>query len=110
MFRKIPIRALAVALGPFFLCAAASAGQRLYYQTSEHLEVLYYSPAHEYLVAHLIRAYENALHFERSLFRFTPSQRVTVLLEDFEDYGHGGAGAVPDNFINIGIAPLSYTY
>jgi hypothetical protein len=72
--------------------------------------VLYYSPAHEYLVTHLIRAYENALNFERNLFHFTPSRRVSVLLEDFGDYGHGAAGTVPVNFINIGIAPFSYTY
>ncbi|MBV9611870.1 MAG: hypothetical protein JO091_05330, partial [Acidobacteriaceae bacterium] len=75
-----------------------------------HLDVLYYSPAHEYLVQHLIRSYENALRFEQSLFHYTPSDKLTVLLEDFADYGHGGAGTVPSNFIDIGIAPFSYTY
>lgn len=83
---------------------------RLFIQSSAHLEVLYYSPAHEYLVQHLIRSYENALRFENSLFHYTPSEKLTVLLEDFADYGHGGAGTVPSNFIDIGIAPFSYTY
>jgi hypothetical protein len=72
--------------------------------------VLYYSPAHEYLVTHLIRSYENALRFEKGLFHYTPSEKVTVLIEDFGDYGHGAAASVPSNFISIGIAPLSYTY
>jgi len=79
-------------------------------QSSAHLEVLYYTPAHEYLVQHLIRSYENALRFENNLFHYTPSRKLTVLLEDFADYGHGGAGTVPANFIDIGIAPFSYTY
>ncbi len=83
---------------------------KLFIQSSEHIEVLYYSPAHEYLVTHLIRAYENALTFERNQFHFTPSRKVTVLIEDFGDYGHGAAGTVPTNFIDVGIAPFSYTY
>ena len=33
-----------------------------------------------------------------------------MLLEDFGDYGHGAAGTVPSNFIDVGIAPFSYTY
>jgi len=74
------------------------------------MEVLYYSPAHEYLVTHLIRSYENALNFERNLFHFTPSRKVTVLLDDFADFGHGAAGTVPSNFIDVCIAPFSYTY
>ena len=90
--------------------AVAAGRPRLFIQSSEHIEVLYYSPAHEYLVTHLIRAYENALNFERNLFHFTPSRRVSVLLEDFGDYGHGAAGTVPVNFISVGIAPFSYTY
>jgi hypothetical protein len=87
-----------------------AAPNRLYIQATDHIEVLYYSPSHEYLVTHLIRSYENALRFEKSLFHYTPSQKVTVLIEDFGDYGHGAAASVPSNFISIGIAPLSYTY
>ncbi len=83
---------------------------KLFIQSSEHIEVLYYSANHEYLVTHLIRAYENALNFERGQFHFTPSRKVSVLIDDFGDYGHGAAGTVPSNFIDVGIAPFSYTY
>ncbi len=90
---------------------ALGAGRaKLFIQSSAHIEVLYYNPAHEYLVTHLIRSYENALRFENNLFHYTPSQRVSVLLEDFGDSGHGAAGTVPSNFISVGIAPFSYTY
>jgi hypothetical protein len=87
-----------------------AAHPKIFIQASEHIEVLYYSAAHEYLVTHLIRSYENALNFERNLFHFTPSRKVTVLLDDFGDFGHGAAGTVPSNFIDVGIAPFSYTY
>ena len=83
---------------------------RVFIQSSAHIEVLYYSPGHEYLVTHLIRSYENALNFERNQFHFTPSKKLSVLIEDFGDYGHGAAGTVPSNFIDVGIAPFSYTY
>jgi hypothetical protein len=92
------------------LAPCFAAHPRVYIQSSEHIEVLYYSPSHEYLVTHLIRSYENALNFERNLFHFTPSRKVSVLIEDFGDYGHGAAGTVPSNFISVGIAPFSYTY
>jgi len=92
-------------------CAPAFASHpKIFVQSSAHIEVLYYSPAHEYLVTHLIRSYENALSFETNLFHYTPSQKLSVLLEDFGDYGHGAAGTVPSNFIDVGIAPFSYTY
>ncbi len=93
-------------------CAPVLAARhpKIFIQSSAHVEVLYYSPAHEYLVTHLIRSYENALNFERNLFHFTPSQKLSILLEDFGDYGHGAAGTVPSNFIDVGIAPFSYTY
>lgn len=83
---------------------------KIFIQSSAHVEVLYYSPAHEYLVTHLVRSYENALRFENNLFHYTPSQKLTILLEDFGDYGHGAAGTVPSNFIDVGLAPFSYTY
>jgi hypothetical protein len=96
----------------FFLLplVAAAPASKLYIQATDHIELMYYSPAHEYLVTHLIRSYENALAFERGLFHYTPSGKVRVLLEDFGDYGHGAAASVPSNFIDIGLAPLSYTY
>jgi hypothetical protein len=97
--------------GLLLFCAPCFAAHpRIYIQSSEHIEVLYYTPSHEYLVTHLIRSYETALNFERNQFHFTPSRKVSVLIEDFGDYGHGAAGTVPSNFIGVGIAPFSYTY
>jgi hypothetical protein len=89
---------------------AQAAHPKLYFQETEHVRVVYYDPAHEYLVPYLIRCFENALKFDNKLFHFTPSQKVTILLEDFGDYGHGGAGTVPMNFISVGLEPLNYVF
>jgi hypothetical protein len=62
------------------------------------------------VVQHLIRCFENALQFDRATFHYRPSEQVTVMIEDFGDFGHGGAGTVPRNFIAVGLAPLSYTF
>ncbi len=106
LWRQVP-RFLA---GLLLFAVGLSATPKLFYQASEHIEVLYYSPSHEYLVTHLIRAYENALQFQNRLFHYAPKEKLSVLIEDFGDYGHGGAGTLPANFITIGIEPLSYTY
>ncbi len=104
------LRKTAGLLFVFSTLLRAGPPSKLFIQATDHIEVLYYSPAHEYLVTHLIRSYENALQFEKGLFHYVPSEKLSVLLEDFEDYGHGAAASVPSNFISIGIAPLSYTY
>jgi len=110
-FTGVPRRVAGLVLLFGLLCAPAFARHpKIFIQSSTHIEVLYYSPTHEYLVTHLIRSYENALAFETNLFHYVPSQKLSVLLEDFADYGHGAAGTVPSNFIDVGIAPFSYTY
>jgi hypothetical protein len=111
VIKRVPRLIAGLSLFLYLSCAPAfSAHPKIFIQSSAHIEVLYYSTAHEYLVTHLIRSYENALNFENNLFHYTPSQKLSVLLEDFGDYGHGAAGTVPSNFIDVGIAPFSYTY
>jgi hypothetical protein len=104
------VRSLAGLLFLLPVAAIASDHPKLFVQATEHIEVIYYSPSHEYLVTNMIRSYENALRFQRNLFRYAPSDRLTVLIEDFADGGHGAARAIPHNFINIGMSPFNYTY
>jgi hypothetical protein len=51
-----------------------------------------------------------ALDFHRELYGYTPSERTVLFLEDFSDFGHGGANTVPTNFVNLGVAPFHYVY
>jgi len=83
---------------------------RLYSQETDRFRVVYYSPAHEYLAPLLIRSLENAARFDEKTFGYRPKGKVTVLLQDFEDFGYGSAGTLPANFIQIGIAPFNLVF
>lgn len=92
------------------LASAARAQPRLYSQETERFRVVYYSPAHEYLAPLLIRSLENAARFDQKTFGYRPRGKVTVLLQDFQDFGYGSAGTLPANFIQIGIAPFNLVF
>ncbi|MCK4818991.1 hypothetical protein KA005_24675, partial [bacterium] len=50
------------------------------------------------------------MKFHTSLFDYTPTEEVTILLQDFNDYGSAGTNTIPWNFINVGIEPFDYVY
>lgn len=83
---------------------------RLYCQETEHFRIVYYSPAHEYLVPLLIRSLENAEQFYRAKFGYQPHGKITILIQDFDDSGYGGAGTVPTDFIQMGIEPFHLVF
>lgn len=83
---------------------------RLYSQETEHFRVVYYSPAHEYLAPLLIRSLENAEQFYQKNFGYVPKGKITILIQDFDDSGYGGAGTVPVNLILIGIEPFNLVF
>ncbi len=59
---------------------------------------------------HLTRCFENSMRFHRELFDYTPSEEVTVLMQDFDDIGFAGATGVPYNWMTIGVEPYEYVY
>src|SRR6476619_5328318 len=100
----------ALLLGACLTDIAQARSPKLYYEETKHVRVIFYDPAHEYLVKHLIRCLEAAFEGEQALFHYDPWQKVTVLLEDFSDVGHGSAGTVPKNFITMSLEPVNYTF
>jgi hypothetical protein len=88
----------------------ARAEPRLYCQETKHFRIVYYSPQHEYLAPLLIRSLENAANFYKKNFGYEPKGKITVLIQDFDDTGYGGAGTVPIDFIQIGIEPFDLSF
>ncbi|MBP7460055.1 MAG: hypothetical protein KBA26_02080 [Candidatus Delongbacteria bacterium] len=74
------------------------------------MKLIHYSMAHEYILPHLGRCYENSLHFYQKLFDYNPSQPTGLFLQDFSDPGNAGATAVPYNYITVYISPFYYAY
>jgi hypothetical protein len=89
---------------------SARAEPRLYCQETKHFRIVYYSPQHEYLAPLLIRSLENALNFYKQRFGYEPKGKITILIQDFDDNGYGGAGTVPIDFIQIGIEPFDLSF
>lgn len=80
-----------------------------YYQTPD-LKLIHFNTAHDYILPHLGRCFENSLFFYQKMFNYTPSQPVTLFLQDFTDIGNAGATAVPFNYITVYIAPFQYAF
>jgi len=76
----------------------------------EDLRVVYLNEENEYILPHLSRCFINSLNFHKALFGYEPGEEITVLLQDFDDYGYAGASSMPSNFLNIGIEPFEYVY
>jgi len=58
---------------------------------TKDLRLVYYTTAHEFIVPHMGRCFENALSVHNKLFHYKPSEQVTVLVQDLWDYGNAGA-------------------
>jgi hypothetical protein len=98
----------AVALGAFTLAMPAEAQLREI-ETPE-VRLVYLDPFETFLVPHAVRTTLNSLEFQRRLFRFTPDDRITILLIDFQDAGNAGATVVPRSAVTTQIAPLNVAF
>ena len=74
------------------------------------LRLLYFDPAATYLTPYIVRSFQNSLEHQRRVFDYQPSEKVTVLLTDFSDYGNAGAIAVPRNALLVDAAPTPFTF
>jgi len=90
--------------------AAWGAEPVLYTQETRQFRIIYYSPQHEYLAPLLMRSLEEAQQYYRKTFGYEPKGKVTILIQDFDDSGFGGAGTLPVNIIQIGIEPLNQVF
>lgn len=77
---------------------------------TDDLNLLYYDFGHEFLVNHTLRCYTNAINFHRRVFGYNSDEPVTIIMQDFGDFGNAGASAVPRNVVLMGIAPFNYAY
>jgi hypothetical protein len=92
-----------------FLVLVATASAQLQSLQTDDLNLVYFPPE-KYLTPHLARCFEDALTYDRKLFDYTPSEKVTIFLNDFGDSGNAAATAVPVNRIAVTIAPFSHAF
>ncbi|MDZ4723938.1 MAG: hypothetical protein SGI97_08565 [candidate division Zixibacteria bacterium] len=83
---------------------------QFYSLETNNLRLVYYGQAQAYLASHVARCYENSLQFHRELFNYRNTEKTTIFLQDFSDYGNAGAGTLPWNHISLSIAPYNYVF
>jgi len=100
---------LAAAFVIFGTVRASAQLEPRYFQAGD-LMVVYLNEDNEYILPHLSRCFLNSLRFHEATFGYQPEESITVLLQDFDDYGYAGASSMPSNFLSIGIEPFEYVY
>jgi hypothetical protein len=99
---------IAIAIS-FGICPALLAAELSSIETAS-LRLLYFDPSETYLTPYVVRSFENSISHQRKAFDYSPSEKVTVLLTDFADYGNAGAITVPRNTLLVDIAPSPFTF
>ncbi len=93
------------------LFALPLAGQaELRFTETPDQRLLYFDPTQTYLAPYAARCFENSMGGQRRIFEYEPSERTTVLLTDFADYGNAAASSVPRNSLFVDVAPLPLTF
>jgi hypothetical protein len=77
---------------------------------TDDLRLVYISPTMSFVTPHAARCFENSMGFQRRLFGYAPSEKISVLLLDLQDSGNASAGAVPRNNLSVQLAPLHFTF
>lgn len=77
---------------------------------TDEMSLVTYNYGHKYILNHAGRCFHNALQFQKALFDYTPTEKISLLIQDFGDYGNAGATAVPKNAISMGLSPFSYAF
>lgn len=94
------------------VCANLPSNSHAQFRTyeSKNLRLIYYDQKHSYVIPHLRRCFENSFKFHSKFFDYTPAEKITVLFQDFDDYGYAGATSLPFNYMVLGIEPFENVY
>jgi len=77
---------------------------------TDDFDIVSFSFGHKYVLPHATRCAHNALNFHRKLFDYEPREKISVFIQDFGDYGNGGATSLPNNLVSTCISPMNYAF
>jgi len=72
---------------------------------TDDLRLIYYDPLQTYLTPYVAQAFENSMAYQRKMFDYTPWDKVSVVLQDFQDSGQAATRGAPTNAVTVQIAP-----
>jgi hypothetical protein len=98
---------------PCLLLAASGASAESFelaqIQTKD-IRLLYQDPQQTYLTPYVARCFINALQMHQRIFRWTPYEKVTVVLTDTSDWSNGRALVSPQNTVAAEISPSQHIF
>ena len=87
-------RILCLLFGLLSAAAVAAADDespvQMSYVETKDLRLVYFDPL-AYLTPHAVRTFTGSLAWQRRMFGWAPTERVTILLKDLADYGGSSA-------------------
>ena len=109
MVRARVVCAVLLALSPITAAADEVDPDALSYVETPDLRLIYFAPL-KYLVPYAVKTFTNSLAWQRRTFDWSPSERTTVLLSDYADYGNARAVPAPHDTVVFDIAPVSRAF
>ncbi|MCX6560007.1 MAG: hypothetical protein NTZ26_05775 [Candidatus Aminicenantes bacterium] len=85
-------------------------GQSLFSFKCPGLDLVYYNQTHTFVVSHLARCFTATMGFYKKFFDYQPAENTSLFLQDYSDWGNGGATAVPKNLVFLELSPFQHVY
>ncbi len=82
----------------------------LYKYSVGDFEFIYYGNGYSYLIPHSAKSFTNAFNAHKRIFNYKQNGKIAVFVNDFTDFGSGGAVAIPFNFIMFCPNPFDNVY
>jgi hypothetical protein len=100
---------LLLALIPFAALADEKSPLQMSFIETPELRLIYFDPL-GYLVPYAARTFTNALAWQRKTFDWRPSERTTVVLNDYADFGNARTLPAPHDAVIFDVAPVSRAF
>jgi hypothetical protein len=93
-----------------FLVTIYESQAQIFQFDTEKAKLVYISNNCSYLVTHTLRTFENAWEFHCRFWDYKQQEKISILFNDFYDFGNGGASAIPRNYLSISVEPFDQSF
>jgi hypothetical protein len=109
VLRKLVLCLLLLAAVPTVRAADESNPLHMSFMEGPDLLLIYFDPL-GYLAPYAVRTFTNSLAWNRRTFDWRPSERTTIVLNDFADYGNARTLPAPHDVGIFDVAPVSRAF
>lgn len=69
------------------------------------INLVYYSSLHDFIIPHTLKTHHKTWGYDKGFWNYIPNEKPVYFINDFSDYGNGGATGLPQNYIMLSLAP-----